>query len=532
MDDRPIGRSSRYIPPELRAPSFENNNSSSSFSSSYATTTNNSSNNNNDKNNSRKIMKNKEGRDISGEKEEIDSLDKRVERMNLDSRRPKSYGEKYNYDVVDENNNRTTTSGATAGQQQYKKRTLFDKGAVGAVPRKAGSVGSNTNNSKKNKSYPDTIKEAATRLTDSKSYSWKLRLCAIEFLQNEVKDVNKHDAISASLVMLLNPLIAQCRDLRSAIVRETCNLLTLCAKNLQDKFSTIAPAVTKVLLMITGGGNKVIAGYCSECAIEIVKHTQSKKSINLFVSLCKSRSKVVREKALTCLCICLEAWSPTNWLHNTKNINNGITIGLNDPSPTARQIAKRAYEAFELHSPEDAQSLMATLDKRTISKLNSSSKSLSVKSRSSSSSSSKSLNSSSSSSFSSSLKRHRRRPSTLDSRLIDTSGAGNKQKEDERDRQPPPSPPSSKECKEWVLTQRVKGDPVCYWNSRTNETTWTDHWVPFLKEIKSGSNKNDSSSSNNRRRYYYNVETKKTSWNLPEKKTSPRHIDSNTPKNI
>ena len=121
MDDRPIGRSSRYIPPELRAPSFENNNSSSSFSSSYATTTNNSSNNNNDKNNSRKIMKNKEGRDISGEKEEIDSLDKRVERMNLDSRRPKSYGEKYNYDVVDENNNRTTTSGATAGKQQYKK---------------------------------------------------------------------------------------------------------------------------------------------------------------------------------------------------------------------------------------------------------------------------------------------------------------------------------------------------------------------------------------------------------------------------
>ena len=213
-------------------------------------------------------------------------------------------------------------------------------------------------------SYPDTIKEAATRLTDSKSYSWKLRLCAIEFLQNEVKDVNKHDAISASLVMLLNPLIAQCRDLRSAIVRETCNLLTLCAKNLQDKFSTIAPAVTKVLLMITGGGNKVIAGYCSECAIEIVKHTQSKKSINLFVSLCKSRSKVVREKALTCLCICLEAWSPTNWLHNTKNINNGITIGLNDPSPTAREIAKRAYEAFELHSPEDAQSLMEWTPKR------------------------------------------------------------------------------------------------------------------------------------------------------------------------
>ena len=94
-----------------------------------------------------------------------------------------------------------------------------------------------------------------------------------------------------SLVMLSNPLIAQCRDLRSAIVRETCNLLKLFASNLGDRFASIAPAITKHLLMITGGGNKVIAGYCGECAQEIVKNTQSKKSIALFVSLIKSAQR-------------------------------------------------------------------------------------------------------------------------------------------------------------------------------------------------------------------------------------------------
>ena len=83
--------------------------------------------------------------------------------------------------------------------------------------------------------------------------------------------------------------------------------------------------------------------------------------------------------------------------------------GLNDPSPTAREIAKRAYTAFELHSPEDAQALVAALDKRALSKLNSvhSSKSLKSKGR----------KSSKSGSFSSSIKSHRR-PSSLDSTLI------------------------------------------------------------------------------------------------------------------
>ena len=216
----------------------------------------------------------------------------------------------------------------------------------------------------------------------------------------------------------------------------------------------------------------------------------------------------------------MEVWSPTNWLHNTKNINAGITRGLNDPSPTAREIAKRAYTAFELHSPEDAQALVATLDKRTLSKLNSvhSSKSLKSKGR----------KSSNSGSFSSSIKSHRR-PSSLDSTLI--RGHESVDQGQVMGLQPPPSPPSAKECKEWVLTQRVKGDPVCYWNSRTNQTSHTGHWIPLFKEIENnlepGKEKNID-----RKRFYYNLETKETSWHLPEKDRSPRNVDSNTPTNV
>ena len=35
-----------------------------------------------------------------------------------------------------------------------------------------------------------------------------------------------------------------------------------------------------------------------------------------------------------------------------------------------------------------------------------------------------------------------------------------------------------------------------------------------------------------RKRFYYNLETKETSWHLPEKDRSPRNVDSNTPTNL
>ena len=65
-----------------------------------------------------------------------------------------------------------------------------------------------------------------------------------------------------------------------------------------------------------------------------------------------------------------------------------------------------------------------------------------------------------------------------------------------------------------MLTQRVKGDPVCYWNSRTTKRV-TGHWIPLFKEIENnlepGKEKNID-----RKRFYYNLETK-TSWHLRRK---------------
>ena len=93
----------------------------------------------------------------------------------------------------------------------------------------------------------------------------------------------------------------------------------------------------------------------------------------------------------------------------------------------------------------------------------------------------------------------------------------------------PPSPPSAKECKEWVLT-RVKGDQYAI-GIVDNQTSHTGHWIPLFKEIENnlepGKEKNID-----RKRFYYNLETKETSWHLPEKDRSPRNVDSNTPTNL
>ena len=93
-DERPIGRTTRYIPPELRAPQV-------------------SLTNENDIYKKKRVMKNKQSKAVRNTT--VNSLDRRVECINLDDRRPASYGAKYNYDV-DESSTSATT--------------LFDKSCV------------------------------------------------------------------------------------------------------------------------------------------------------------------------------------------------------------------------------------------------------------------------------------------------------------------------------------------------------------------------------------------------------------------
>eukprot|EP00945_MAST-04E_sp_MAST-4E-sp1_P002495 g2495.t1 len=363
---------------------------------------------------------------------------------------------------------------------------------------------------------PMSIKEAATRLTDSKSTGWKLRLEAINWLKEEVLKPEGSKLIVSNLVLLANPLQAQCRDLRSAVVRETCALLKTFAQVLQDKFATVAHVITKTLLMITGSGNKVIAGYCEECAFEIVRHTKSQKSIDILVKLCTSRSKLVREHAGKCLYICLESWSPSNWLHQTESLSKGIKLGLEDTSKAARETAKKSFVVLSNHAPEDAKELLLLLDKRTLSRLSYTGTFGGHKEDGAASTTSHHGG-------------HRRSASSRPSLRVSTkleSDAGTNEKTAQEDL---PKPPPANLRTEWVITQRVQGDPKFWWNSRTNEVSYSP-WVQMIVEPNQDGDDSKmppATGLGTRDRYFFNVETGKTSWTRPEDtNASPRHIDT------
>ena len=349
---------------------------------------------------------------------------------------------------------------------------------------------------------PSSIKEAASRLTDSKSTDWKLRLAAIEWLRVEVQTDAGKVNVTEHLVMLSNPLIAQIRDLRSAIVRETCAMIKLFAQILGSRFSVIAPDITKVLLTITGGGNKVIAGYCEDCAFEVVRKSESPNSFPILVSLCKPRSSRVREHAVACLALGLECWNPVNWLHHASVIGKGIKMGLEDSTPSTRNSARKGFGVLSDHAPDEAKKMAALLDKRTLARLNHGTAvgSSTLQRRSGHGSGGKST-------------RPPAHPS-LDRLAVNTPDR--RAAEDDR---PLPSPPSKEVRNEWVKTQRIKGDPIYFWNSRTNEISWS----PWIQVATSG---NDMSE---KKVFYYNVESNKTSWYRPEDHTaSPRHVDTPT----
>ena len=217
--------------------------------------------------------------------------------------------------------------------------------------------------------WTSSIREVAITLKDVKTMDWKIRLAAIRWLQVMVQSPEGQSLIMKSLVKLCRPLQAQVRDLRSVIAREACSTLTLFAEALGNRFSRVAPILTKTLLLVTGSGNKVIGGYCAKSAFDIVRNTESPKSIAALVTLTESKSSKVRDNATTCLSILLEHWNPSTWLDEADTIGAGIKESIEDNSKQTRDTARRAFHFFQIHAPEAAEELKSSLGERALSRL-------------------------------------------------------------------------------------------------------------------------------------------------------------------
>lgn len=129
------------------------------------------------------------------------------------------------------------------------------------------------------------------------SEEWIPRRKALEELQKWARAHADDPAAFSKDVCytLAEPLILQVKDLRSAIVRETCEAIKALSEAAGDRFRPLAYKLLPTLIALGGSGNKVIFGYVYDAVHVILKHTHVARSIPQIVELSAHKSTPVRE---------------------------------------------------------------------------------------------------------------------------------------------------------------------------------------------------------------------------------------------
>eukprot|EP00948_MAST-09A_sp_MAST-9A-sp1_P001843 g1843.t1 len=193
---------------------------------------------------------------------------------------------------------------------------------------------------------------------------------------SSVSDEIPHEWLTKDLCrQIVPPLTAQLKDLRSAIVRESCKLLTLFTKNLADDAAPIVSPILPHLLELCANGNKIISNYVDACLYEVVRNVRLPKTLARMVHhMEQNKSKDTRECCIKCVAIAFETYDsrvfqdahddgePTDAANDLKDF---IIHSLKDASSIARRYARQAFVEFSRHFPTVAKGLLSNMEKRT-----------------------------------------------------------------------------------------------------------------------------------------------------------------------
>lgn len=212
---------------------------------------------------------------------------------------------------------------------------------------------------------PPEIEEIAAKLTNH-SEVWKPREKALMELRDYAEAHADDPTVftKGMLTVLQEPLITQVKDLRSAVVRETCEVLKAFAAAAGDRFRPLALKALPTLIELSACGNKVIYAYVYDAVHVILKHTHVRRSVPQIAELAKSRSNLVRESCYEYMRTILCNWDTRIIEKYVAQIEDCVITGLHDASAAARSTSRVCFVAFREHWPERAASIYDRQDTR------------------------------------------------------------------------------------------------------------------------------------------------------------------------
>lgn len=193
---------------------------------------------------------------------------------------------------------------------------------------------------------------------------WNKRTDALKKIRSLIlAGATNYEEFYIGLKQLDIPLQATIKDLRSQVVREACITIAFVAKSIGNKFDKIAEFLLQPLINLIQNSAKIMATAGMMTVKFIIQNTHSPRFIPIIANnACTSKSKDIRRSCCEFLEMMLTLWPTHSLERHVALLQEALKKGIADADPEARLSSRRAFYGFREHFPDQADSLLMSLE--------------------------------------------------------------------------------------------------------------------------------------------------------------------------
>ncbi|GFG38732.1 hypothetical protein Cfor_02767, partial [Coptotermes formosanus] len=192
---------------------------------------------------------------------------------------------------------------------------------------------------------------------------WSKRVDALKKVRSLlIAGAANFDELYIHLRLLEPPFQTSVRDLRSQVVREACYTIAYLSEQLGHKCDHFGEYLLNSLINLIQNSAKVMASAGLVTVRFIIRYTHTARFIPIITQNLNSKSKDIRRACCEFLQQLLHSWSTHALEKHIALLQEAIKKGIADADPEARLCARKAYWSFRSHFPEQADSLLNSLD--------------------------------------------------------------------------------------------------------------------------------------------------------------------------
>uniref|UniRef100_A0A1Y1LZC0 TOG domain-containing protein n=1 Tax=Photinus pyralis TaxID=7054 RepID=A0A1Y1LZC0_PHOPY len=159
------------------------------------------------------------------------------------------------------------------------------------------------------------------------------------------------------------PLQGTLKDLRSQVVREACITIAYLSQVIGNKFDHCSECLLNGLINLIQNSAKVVATAGNITVRFILQYTQHHRLIPIITTnLGGSKSKEIRRSCCEFLELILTQWATHPLEKHINVLQEALRKGIADADPEARVCSRRAFRGFKDHFPDQAESLLQSLE--------------------------------------------------------------------------------------------------------------------------------------------------------------------------